>query len=167
LSWLLIRRCFASAQACGALVLLPLLLVNVAPAQVGAVAPKLDHLYIESFGNKLDAADLKGELIRELRRAKEIDLVNSPAAANAVLVGDAEIYIRGYISLYARAGTSPQNGSPIYGGYASVELKNPSGEVLWSYLVTVRGGSKDAAHELSKDIVRHLLASLSGTVEKK
>lgn len=147
--------------------LFPLLLASIAPAQIAPAAPKLDHLYIESFGNKLDADDLKKELIRELRRAKEIDVMHSPAGANAVLTGDAEIYIRGYISLYARAGTSPQNGNPIYGGYASVELKNPAGEVLWSYLATVRGGSKDAAHELSKDIVKHLLASLSGTVEKK
>lgn len=136
-------------------------------AQVAGAAPKVYRLYVDSFGNKLDADELKKELMKELRHSKDVDLVNSAAAATVVLGGDAEIYIRGYVSLYARAGTSPEHGNPVYSGYASAELKNSSGETLWSYLSTVPEGSKDAARGVSKDIVRHLLAALPGSVDKK
>jgi hypothetical protein len=64
--------------------------------------------------------------------------------------------------LNPRAGTSPTNGQAVYGGYISVELKDRAGVTLWSYLATPRSGSKDIARDLSKDVVKHLVASYEG-----
>ena len=47
----------------------------------------------------------------------------------------------------------------MYGGYVSVELKDRAGVTLWSYLATPHTGSKNIAHDLSKDVVKHLLSS--------
>ncbi|MBV8551563.1 MAG: hypothetical protein JOY54_09700 [Acidobacteriaceae bacterium] len=94
----------------------------------------------------------------ELQKSKVFEMVESPADADAVLAGDAEVYVLGYYSLYARAGRSPANGNPVYGGYTSVELKSHSGETVWSYLSTLRSGSTDPARDISRDIARHLIA---------
>lgn len=129
-------------------------------------APSGYRLYIGSFGSKTDADQLRKELTGELSKSRVVALVDSPSKADGVLGGDAEIYVRSYMSLYARAGTSPKRGHPIYSGYVSVELKDSAGETVWSYVSILHKGSKDAAHELSKDIIRHLLAALVSSNKK-
>jgi hypothetical protein len=133
----------------------------------GAAGASKYRVYIGSFGNKTDADQLRKELTSELSKSGDIEVVDSSSKANAILAGDSEIYVRSYVSLYARAGTSPEHGHPIYGGYVSVELKDSSGETLWSYLSALHSGSKHAAHDLSKDITRHLLTALPSLTGKK
>ena len=94
-------------------------------------------------------------------------MISSSKDADLILSGDTELFVRQYYNLYVRAGTSPSNGRPIYGGYVSVELKSPSGETLWSYLATARAGSKDAPHHLSEDIVKHLLDGIGRSKSKE
>jgi len=166
LSFSLLRRGVCQ-HACSALVSFSLLVSNGALVRGEQPASTNTRIFVEGFGSKPQAEELKSELIRELRKRKDVNVAESRAAANMILSGEAEVYVRSYMSLYARAGTSVRHGSPIYGGYASVELKNSSGEVVWSYLATLHEGSKDASHELSKDIVKHLVASLSNANEKK
>ncbi len=126
----------------------------------------LQHIYVASLGTDPQASQVRRDLISELKKNKGFDVVSSPAGADAVLSGDAELYLREYYSLYVRAGTSPENGKPIFGGYVSVELKSSSGETLWSYLASAGAGSKDAPSHLSKDIVKHLVNAMAGTKTK-
>ena len=110
---------------------------------------------------------MRKALVGQLRKSKDFEVVDSSSQADAVLDGDTEIYIKGYFSLYARAGSSPANGQPIYGGYVSAELKSPSGDTLWSYLSTLHSSSKNPAGDLSKDIYKHLVADVASRGEKK
>jgi len=129
-------------------------------------AQDVKRIYIDGIGQKssLDKAKLekaKKDLVAQLRKVKNVEVVDSPSQANVILSGDGEIYIKGFYSLNPRSGISPANGQPVYGGYLSVELKDTSGAILWSYLANAPE-TKDAAHDLSKDIVRHLAAQLLG-----
>jgi hypothetical protein len=132
----------------------------LAHSQTANPLHEVNRIYVDGFGAKTGANDLKRDLAAELRKLKAIQVVNSAAQADATLSGDGEIYLKGYYSLNPRAGVSPSNGEPIYGGSLSVELKDRNGETLWSYLATPRSGVRDAARELSKDVVKHLAVKL-------
>jgi ABC-type phosphate transport system substrate-binding protein len=49
----------------------------------------------------------------------------------------------------------------VYGGFVSVELKDATGETLWSYLATQSTGSENISKDLSKQIVKHLSEALA------
>lgn len=105
--------------------------------------------------------DLKKAVTSQLRKGHEWEVVDTPGKADATLGGKGEIWIRGYYSLNPRAGTSPANGMPVYGGYVSVELKDTRGETLWSYLATLHSNSTNIYRDLSSQVVKHLNADLS------
>jgi hypothetical protein len=134
---------------------------------VAEPAPSAYRIYINGFGNGSDASELRKDLMKELSKTDEFEIVSSPAKADGVLGGDAELYVRSYVSLYARAGTSLQHGQPVYGGYVSVEVKDPSGQTVWSYLSTLHSGSRNASRELCRDIAKHLEAAFPFSTEKK
>jgi len=137
------------------------LVLCVLLAHAVAFAQNVTRIYVDGIGQKSSLEKAKKDLVAQLRKVKNVQVVDSPSQANVILSGDGEIYIKGFYSLNPRSGISPANGQPVYGGYLSVELKDASGATLWSYLADAPE-SKDAAHELSKDIVRHLAAQLSG-----
>jgi hypothetical protein len=120
------------------------------------------RIYIDGLGDKPGLREVKKDLAAELRHSEVFDLVNSANQADATLSGHGDTWLKGYYSLNPRAGTSPTNGQPVYGGYLSVELKNRAGVTLWSYLATPHAGSKNIAHDLSKDVVKHLLTASAG-----
>jgi len=119
------------------------------------------RIFIDGFGDKPELREVKKDLAAELRKTELFGIADSPTDADATLTGHGDTWLKGYYSLNPRAGTSPANGEAVYGGYVSVELKDRSGVTLWSYLATPHGGSKNIARELSKDVVRHLVASYS------
>jgi len=82
--------------------------------------------------------------------------VTNESAADLVLGGGGEIWIRGYRSLNPRSGRLPSDGAPVYGGYLSVELKNKDGVTLWSYLVTPTADAENVSKDLAKKIAKHL-----------
>ena len=127
----------------------------------------IHRIFVGDLGNKPQASEVRKQLISQLKKLKAFNVVFSSKDADLVLSGDAELFVREYYNLYVRAGTSPSNGRPIYGGYVSVELKSSSGETLWSYLATARTGSKDAPHHLSEDIVKHLMDGIGGSKSKE
>ncbi len=102
--------------------------------------------------------DLKKTITSQLRKSHQWEVVDSPGNADATLEGKGEIWIRGYYSLNPRAGTSPANGKPVYGGYASVELKDTSGGTIWSYLATLHSNSTNIYRDLAGQVVKHLNA---------
>ena len=66
---------------------------------------------------------LRKDLIAELRKLTSISLVSGESSADAILGGGGEIWIKGYRSLNPRSGRLPSDGTPVYGGYLSVELR--------------------------------------------
>jgi hypothetical protein len=120
--------------------------------QVGAVK----HLYVEPFTVKNGSSELRSYMVAELRHMGFVAIVPERSAADAVLSGNGEIWIKGYRSLNPRSGRSPSNGTPVYTGFLSVEVKDLKGETLWSYLVTPGSGSENISKDLSKRIAKHL-----------
>jgi hypothetical protein len=122
---------------------------------------EIRRVYVETFAVKGGSDKLRRDVIAQLRKLNLISLVSTKSAADAVLSGDGEIWVKGYRSLNPRSGRSPSNGTPVYGGFLSVELKDARGETVWSYLVTPGAGSEDVSKDLSKRIVRHLSEALA------
>jgi hypothetical protein len=97
-----------------------------------------------------------------LRKVNTIALVASKADADAILSGNGEIWVKGYVSLNPRSGRWPSDGTPVYSGFLSVEIKGVDGVTLWSYLVTPGSPSQDISKNLSKRVAEHLIAALNG-----
>jgi hypothetical protein len=148
---------------CALLTLFPCLLVFApfASGQQGNSLRSVKRIFIDGLGDKPELREVKKDLASELRRSEIFGVADSADQADATLSGRGNTWLKGYYSLNPRAGTSPANGQPVYGGYISVELKDRAGVTLWSYLATPHAGSKNIAHDLSKDVVKHLVSSYS------
>ncbi len=129
-----------------------------------ALAWQAKRLYVEPFtvkaGSEKLREDLVAELRAQLRKRTSISLVSDPAMADVSLSGGGEIWIKGYSSLNPRSGRQPSNGTPVYAGFLSVELKNPLGETIWSDLVTPGAASEDISKDLSQRIAKHVADAL-------
>ncbi len=121
------------------------------------------RIFVDGLADKPQLREIKKDLATELRRSDIFTLAESAEQADATLTGRGDTWLKGYYSLNPRAGTSPANGQPVYGGYISVELKDRAGVTLWSYLATPHASSANIAHDLSKDVVKHLLNSYSAS----
>lgn len=131
--------------------------------QVEPKLPQIKRLYVEPFTIKEQGSDnLRHNIERQLRKLRSVTLVSNQAAADAVLTGKGEVWIKGYQSLNPRSGRLPSNGTPIYAAFLSVELKDRVGDTLWSYLVAPRD-STDISNELSKQVAKHLAEALEGS----
>jgi hypothetical protein len=131
--------------------------------QAGSQFVGVKRIYVEPFLVKDGSEKLRTDVISQLRKLHSISLVSSKSTADAVLSGDGEIWIKGYRSLNPRSGRLPSNGTPVYAGFLSVELKDVKGETLWSYLATPGNASEDIEKDLSKRIVKHLAEALART----
>ena len=119
------------------------------------------RLYIEAFATKAGAEKLREDVTAQLRKLKSVSIVSDESKADFVLGGGGEIWVRGYRSFSPRSHMKlPSNGTPIYGGYLSVELRDPHGVTLWSYLATPGESSEDVAHDLAKRIAKDLAEAL-------
>jgi phosphate transport system substrate-binding protein len=118
-------------------------------------------LYVEGFTTRAGSEQLRGEVIAELRKLGSVSLVSNGSGADVILGGGGEIWVQGYRSLNPRSGPSPKNGSPLYGGFLAVELRDTKGETLWSYLATPGGRAGDILKDLSKQIAKHVAEALA------
>ena len=131
-----------------------------AGGQTAVSMAAVKSVYVGPFAEKPGAAALRADLISELRKSHRLSVAASPEAADAVITGAGETWIRGYYSLNPRV-RNTSDAYPIYGGYLSIELKGRGGETLWSYLVTPkRFGSEDIGRNLCGQIVRKLVDAL-------
>ena len=141
-----------------------LVLCCLAAAPALAWQPRVDReakrLYVEPFATKTDAASLQEDVTAEFRKLNSVALVSDPASADVLLGGGGEIWIKGYRSLNPRSGRLPSDGTPVYGGFLSVELKDKSGITFWSYLVTPGAGAEDVSKDLAKRIAKHVAEAL-------
>ena len=127
------------------------------PAQIDAVK----RIYVEPFAVKDGSGKLRADVIAQLRKVRSVMIVPHRFTADAVLSGDGEIWIKGYRSLNPRSGRLPSNGTPVYSGFLSVELRDVKGDTLWSYLATARADSENVSKDLSKQIGKHLAEALA------
>jgi len=119
----------------------------------------IKRVYVEPFPAKAGSQKLREDLIAQLRKLS-FSIVPSEANADVIVAGNGETWIKGYRSLNPRSGRLPSNGEPVYAGYLSVELKDPQGDTLWSYLVTLGPASENITKDLSKQIAKHLTEAL-------
>ncbi len=125
-------------------------------------AAGVKRLYVEPFTTKAGVEKLRDDVIAELRKQNSITVVADESNADVILGGGGEIWVRGYRSLNPRSGRLPSDGTPVYDGYLSVELRDKKGATLWSYLVTPGAGSMNVSKDLAKRIANHLAEWLPG-----
>ena len=139
-------------------------LAGSAPAQQPVKSP-VKRLYVEAFATKSEAGELQKDVTAELRKLSSVSLVPDEKSADLVLGGGGEVWIRGYRSFNPRSHMKlPTNGTPVYGGYLAVELKNKNSVTLWSDLVTPGAGTDDVSKDLSKRIAERVARAIP-TVE--
>src|SRR5215469_6533999 len=106
------------------------------------------RLFVEPFTTKTSAEELREDVTAELRKLSSVSVVPDEGNADLVLGGGGEIWVNGYRSFSPRSHMKmPTNGTPIYGGYLSVELKNKHGVTVWSYLATPSAASEDVSKD--------------------
>jgi phosphate transport system substrate-binding protein len=120
------------------------------------------RIYVEPFATKAGAEKLREDLTEEIGKLHSVSIVPDESNADLILGGGGEVWIRAYRSFSPRSHMKlPTNGTPIYGGFLSVELKNKHGVTVWSYLATPGTASEDISKDLSKRIAKHLTEALN------
>lgn len=119
------------------------------------------RIFVEPFADKAGAAQLRGELITELRKERRVAVVDDAASADFILSGSGETYIKGYVGTNPRVRYINSDAKAVYGGFLSVELKNREHDPVWSYLATPRRfGSEDINRNLAGQITHRLTAAI-------
>jgi len=122
--------------------------------------PAVERLYIEPFTTQTGSEKLQSDVAAELRKIQSIVVVPNESSADVILGGGGEIWVKGYRSLNPRSGRSTSNGTPVYDGFLSVELRDKNGAALWSYLVTPGATATDVSRDLARRIAKHLPEAL-------
>jgi hypothetical protein len=117
-------------------------------------------LYVEPLSVKKSSEKFRADMIAQLRKVNAFLIVSDKANADAILSGNGEVWVKGYVSLNPRSGRSAFDGTAVYTGFLSVEIKDQHGVTLWSYLVTPGSESQNIAKDLSKRVAKHLAAAL-------
>jgi hypothetical protein len=139
--------------------LTPFLFCVLVQAQTAGSVAEVHRVYV-AVTAKPALAGIGPSLMRDLEKSGTIQVVQSPAQADAVLSADGDIYVKGYVSLNPRSGNSPGHGEPVRAGYLSVELKGKGGETLWSFLATPRFGSTNIEREISRQVTKELVSAV-------
>jgi phosphate transport system substrate-binding protein len=118
------------------------------------------NVFVDSFGDKAGASELREQVTSELRKSPKFHVVESPAQADLVLGGTGEVWVKSHFSLNPRD-RSVNDAQAVYTGYLSVELKDKKGETVWSYLATPHSsGSGD----ISRTLARLVVLKMSGDI---
>jgi hypothetical protein len=132
----------------------------VTDARVGiGDAGAVTRIYLEPLAVKPGSEKLQTTLVAQLKKLRSVSLVTDINASEARLSCDGEVWIKGYQSLNPRSGRMPSNGTPIYGGFLSVELTDAQGDTLWSYLAS-ESSTEDIFGSLVKRVAKHLAEAL-------
>ena len=125
-----------------------------------APANPIRRIYVEPFATQAGSEKFREDVITELRKLNSVSLAADESSADAILGGGGEIWIKGYRSHNPQLGKVPANGTAIYTGFLSIELRDKNGQTLWSYLATPPAASEDVSKDLSKLIVKKLVEAL-------
>ena len=124
-------------------------------------ANQIRRLYVEPFTTQTDAEKFREDVLSDLRRLNVVSLAPDESSADAILGGGGEVWIKGYRSHNPQLGNVPPNGTPIYTGVLSVELRDKNGQTIWSYLATPPEASADVSKDISTLIVKKLVEALT------
>jgi hypothetical protein len=149
-SWFRLTACFAFCCA----------MVRFALARQTAPGNQIRRLYVEPFATQAGSEKFREDLISELRKLNSVSVVADESSAEAILGGGGEVWIKGYRSHNPQLGKVAPNGTPIYTGFLSIELRDKNGQTLWSYLATPPEASDDVSKDLSRLIVKKLIEAL-------
>ena len=125
-----------------------------------APANPIRRIYVEPFATQAGSEKFREDVITELQKLNSVSLAADESSADATLGGGGEIWIKGYRSHNPQLGKVPANGTAIYTGFLSIELRSKNGQTLWSYLATPPAASEDVSKDLSKLIVKKLVEAL-------
>jgi phosphate transport system substrate-binding protein len=125
----------------------------------GAAQP-VKNVYVDSFGDKPGASDLREQVTSELRKSPGFHVVAAPAEADLTLTGTGEVWVKSHYSLNPR-NRSVNDSQAVYTGYLSVELKDKKGETVLSYLATPHSSG---SHDVSRILARLVVKKLSGEI---
>ena len=114
-------------------------------------------LYVETFTGGVESGRLHDGLVRHLAKSR-FKLVQSANEADAVVKGDGQIWVRGYIAINPR--TPSTDRQAVYGGYLSLEVVGADGQPLWSWLATP---SKHAWNNVVDDLAASAASKLIET----
>jgi PBP superfamily domain len=132
------------------------------PALAWQAAPAnpIRRIYVESFTTREGSEKNREDIIAELRKMKSVSLTEDESSADEILGGGGEVWIKGYRSHNPQLGKVAPNGTPIYTGFLSIELRDKSSQTLWSYLATPPAASGDVSKDLSALIAKKLNEAL-------
>jgi phosphate transport system substrate-binding protein len=128
----------------------------------GQTAPphQIRRLYVEPFATQAGSEKFREDVISELRKVKTVSLAADESSADVILGGGGDVWIKAYRSHNPQLGKVAPNGTPIYTGFLSIELRDRNGQTLWSYLATPPEASEDVSKDLSALIVKRLVEAL-------
>src|SRR5580658_10530162 len=134
----------------------------VEPTLTSQTAPanRIKRIYVEPFTTRAGSEALREDMLAELHKIKAVTVAGDESNADAILGGGGEVWIKGYRSHNPQLGKVPANGTPIYTGFLSIELRDKSGQTLWSYLATPPEASRDISKDLSTLIAKKLVEGL-------
>ncbi len=117
----------------------------------------LKSIFVDSFGDKPGASDLREQVTSELRKSPGLHVVATAADADLVLNGTGEVYVKSHFSLNPRD-RSIGDAQAVYTGYLSVELADKNSETVYGlYLATPHSsGSRDVSRVLARLVVKNL-----------
>lgn len=130
-------------------------------AQVAEQLSQVKKLYVGSLGTDNGAAEMREQVVRQLRRSHEVRVVADLKEADASIQGAGRIWTTGYISLNPHSHNSSQ---PVLEGFLSLEMTGKNGATLWSYLVTP---SKLPWHGIADDLAHQLVGKLLRAIEEE
>jgi phosphate ABC transporter phosphate-binding protein len=123
-------------------------------------ANQIRRIYVEPFVIRAGSEKFREDVIAGLRKMNLVSLTGDESSADAILGGGGEVWIKGYRSHNPQLGKVPANGTPIYTGFLSIELRDKNGQTLWSYLATPPAASGDVSKDISTLIVKKLVEAL-------
>jgi len=118
------------------------------------------RVYVEPFATREGSEKFREDVIAELRKMKSVSLAVDESSADEILGCGGEVWIKGYRSHNPQLGKVGPNGTPIYTGFLSIELRDKNGQTLWSYLATPPAASGDISKDLSVLIAKKLSEAL-------
>ena len=118
------------------------------------------RIYVEPFATREGSEKFREDIVSELRKMKSVSLAADESSADEVLGGGGEVWVKGYRSHNPQLGKVAPNGTPIYTGFLSIELRDKNGQTLWSYLATPPAASGDISKDLSLLIAKKLNEAL-------
>src|SRR3984885_6537291 len=129
-------------------------------AQQTAPANPIKRLYVEPFATQAGSEKFREDVVSELRKLNSVSLAADESSADAILGGGGQVWIKGYRSHNPQLGKVPPNGTPIYTGFLSMELRDKFGQTLWSYLAA----PPEASDDVSKDLLTVIAKKLAGAL---